>query len=207
MTVKIWGRMNSANLKKATWCAQEAGLPYRRIDAGGLFGVVREPAFRALNPNGLVPVLEDGDTVLWESNVIIRYIAAKYGEGTLRIDDPAQRASAEKWMDWTLSTVVRPFSDVFWGMVRTREPERDRQKVEAGIAACAKALAIADAQLQRQPWLSGQSFGIGDMPLGVIAYGWFGMAIERPDLPALKAWYQRLTERVAYRNTVMIPLT
>jgi len=205
--MKIWGRTNSNNVKKALWCAEEIGLPYERIDAGGAFGVVNEPAYRALNPNGLVPVIEDGDTVLWESNTIVRYLAARYGAGTLLIEDPAARAQAEKWMDWTLGTVVRPFVDVFWGMVRTPEAQRDMEKIKAGIAACNQVLAIADAELARQPYLSGESFGIGDIPLGVLAYGWFGMPIERADLPALKAWYDRLTERPAYGKAVMIPLT
>ncbi|MDG3577336.1 glutathione S-transferase [Rhizobium sp. YJ-22] len=207
MTLKIWGRTNSANVKKALWCAEELGLAYERIDAGGVFGVVDEPAFRALNANGLVPVLEDGDLVLWESNTIVRYLAAKYGAGHLRLDDPATQASAEKWMDWTLGTVVRPFSDVFWGLVRTSPAERDPAKIAAGLEACNRALAIADAALAHRPWLSGDNFGIGDIPLGVIIYGWFGMEIERAELPALKAWYERLTERPAYRKTVMIPLT
>lgn len=152
-------------------------------------------------------MIEDGDTVLWESNTIVRYLAARYGAGTLLIEDPAARAQAEKWMDWTLGTVVRPFVDVFWGMVRTPEAQRDMEKIKAGIAACNQVLAIADAELARQPYLSGESFGIGDIPLGVLAYGWFGMPIERADLPALKAWYDRLTERPAYGKAVMIPLT
>ena len=207
MVLKIWGRTNSTNVKKALWCAEELGLAYERIEAGGVFGVVNEPEFRALNPNGLVPVLEDGDLVLWESNVIVRYFAAKYGAGTLRLDDPAAQASAEKWMDWTLGGVVKPFADVFWGLVRTPPGERDPAKIEAGIVACNKVLTIADAALARQAWLSGENFGIGDIPLGVVAYGWFGLDIERADLPALKAWYERLTDRPAYRKAVMIPLT
>ncbi len=155
MILKIWGRTNSANVKKALWCAEELGLAYERIDAGGVFGVVDEPAFRALNPNGLVPVLEDGDLVLWESNTIVRYLAAKYGAGHLRLDNPATQASAEKWMDWTLGTVVRPFSDVFWGLVRTPPAERDPAKIAAGLEACNRALAIADAALAVRRWLSG----------------------------------------------------
>src|SRR6218665_629263 len=151
MAMKIWGRTNSNNVKKVLWCAEEIGLTYERIDAGGVFGVVNEPAYRALNPNGLVPVIEDGDTVLWESNTIVRYLAARYGAGTLLIEDPVTRAQAEKWMDWTLGSVVRPFVDVFWGMVRTPEAQRDMEKIKAGIAACNQVLAIADAQLARQP--------------------------------------------------------
>lgn len=203
----IWGRTNSVNVKKVLWCAEELGLTYERKEAGGLFGLVDEPSFLALNPNGLVPLIEDDGLVLWESNTIVRYFAAKYGTPAFWPSDPATRASGEKWMDWATSTLAGPFRNVFWPMVRAAPEERDMARIEENVSTCSRLLGIVDKALADQPYLSGEAFGAADIPLGCFAYGWYGMAIERPDLPHLKAWYDRLTERPAYRQAVMIPLT
>lgn len=205
--LKIWGRKNSSNVRKVLWCVEEAGVAYERIDAGGAFGVVNEPAYRALNPNGVVPTLEDDGFVLWESNAIVRYLAAKYAPENLYRDDPQQRASADKWMDWTTSTFAEPFRTVFWGTLRTPPEQRDAVAIAAGIDACAKALAVPEQALANQPYLSGERFGLGDIPLGSFIYAWFEMPIERPALPHLEAWYARLRERPAYRRAVMTELT
>lgn len=205
--LKIWGRKNSSNVRKALWCAEEAAVAYQRIDAGGAFGVVNEPAYRALNPNGVVPTLEDGDFVLWESNAIVRYLAAKYAPDSLYPQDLQQRASAEKWMDWTTSTFAGPFRTVFWGTLRTPPEQRDEAAIAAGIEACVKALAVPEQALGRQPYLSGERFGMGDIPLGSFIYAWFEMPIQRPPMPHLEAWYARLRERPAYRSAVMTELT
>ncbi|MEG7358067.1 glutathione S-transferase [Pseudomonas citronellolis] len=205
--LKIWGRKNSSNVRKALWCAEEAAVAYQRIDAGGAFGVVNEPAYRALNPNGVVPTLEDGDFVLWESNAIVRYLAAKYAPDSLYPQDLQRRASAEKWMDWTTSTFAGPFRTVFWGTLRTPPEQRDEAAIAAGIEACVKALAVPEQALGRQPYLSGERFGMGDIPLGSFIYAWFEMPIQRPPMPHLEAWYARLRERPAYRSAVMTELT
>ncbi|MCX8279415.1 glutathione S-transferase [Phyllobacterium sp. 0TCS1.6C] len=205
--LKIWGRTNSTNVKKVLWTAEEAGLDYENIPAGGTFGIVSDHEYRAKNPNGLVPTLEDGDLTLWESNTIVRYLAARYAPSTLFINDPAERAKAERWMDWTTSTVAAPFRDVFWNVVRYGPDQRDQAALERGLDSCGKILAIADEALASQPYLSGDEFGIGDVPAGCFAYGWFEMPIERPDLPHLAAWYERLKLRPAYQKTVMTPLS
>lgn len=205
--LRIWGRTNSTNVKKALWCAEELGLSYEHIPAGGAYGVVNEAAYRALNPNGLVPMIEDDGLVLWESNAIVRYLAARYGEGTLYARDPGERAVGDKWMDWAATTVVLPFRDVFWNTVRLPPQERNAAAVESGLKSCGALLAIADAALAEKPYLSGERFGMGDIPLGCIIYGWYEMPITRPDLPNLAAWYARLQERPAYRKAVMLPLT
>lgn len=205
--LKIWGRANSTNVKKVLWMIEELDLVHQRIDAGGAFGVVNDPAYRAMNPNGLVPVLEDGDVVLWESNTIVRYLASRYGdEGADQVGAVAQ-AQAEKWMDWATSSLALPFRDLFWGMVRTPEDQRDMAKINAAKEAVGKLLAIPDAALATQPYLSGDSLGVGDIPLGCFAYAWFEMPIERPNLPNLEAWYARLKGRDAYQHAVMTPLT
>jgi len=203
----LWGRANSVNVKKVLWCLEEAAVPYERIDAGGAFGRLDKPAFRALNPNGLVPTIEDGDVVVWESNAIVRYLAARYGAGTLWPEDPAARALGDRWMDWTLGNLVAPFRDVFWTLVRTPPEQRDMALVAAGVARCGTLLAIADAALAERPFLSGDRLGMGDIPLGAYVYLWFELPIERSALPHLEAWYRRLAERPAYRKAVMVPLT
>lgn len=205
--LKLWGRTNSTNVKKALWCLEELGVPYTRVDAGGVFGIVGEPAYAAKNPNRLVPCLEDGELVLWESNAIVRYLAAQYGEPALWNPDPRQRAEADKWMDWVTSTLAAPFRAVFWNLVRTPVEQRDMAAVEASLAKCSELLAIPDRILAAQPFLSGANLGMGDIPLGCYAYAWFEMPIERPELPHLQAWYQRLQERPAYQRAVMIELT
>ncbi|WP_417693472.1 glutathione S-transferase family protein [Roseibium sp.] len=205
--MKIWGRINSSNVRKVLWCAEELGLAYQQIDAGGAFGLVDTPEFRALNPNGRIPCLQDGDFVLWESNTIVRYLVRKYGSGDILPDSLEQWASADRWMDWTTFSFGDPFKDLFWNMVRTAPEDRDHAALEAGLKHCAEQFAVADAVLAKQPYLSGEALGIGDIPLGSLAYAWFAMEIERPDQPHLATWYQRLCDREAYRKGVMSPLT
>lgn len=206
-TLKIWGRRNSTNVKKVLWCVGELELPFDHVDAGGVHGVVDTPEFRALNPNGLVPVLEDGATVLWESNAIVRYLSAAYSQGLLFPTDPATRAYGDRWMDWTSSTLAPDFRPLFWGLIRTAPENRDAAAIAKAAAAVASHLAIADAALQRTPYLSGQDFTMGDIPLGPFVHAWFHLPTDRPDLPALRAWYDRLLERPAFRREVATPLS
>ncbi|MBC9251257.1 glutathione S-transferase [Pseudomonas alcaligenes] len=205
--LKIWGRKNSTNVRKALWCAEEAGVAYQAIDAGGAFGLVNEPAYRALNPNGLVPLLEDDGLVLWESNAIVRYLAARYAGGNLYAADPAQRAGADKWMDWASTSLAPAFRELFWGTLRTPPEQRDLAAIEAARLRCGELLGLVDQALAQQPWLSGAQFGMGDIPLGCFVYAWFEMPIERPELPYLADWYARLRIRPAFQRAVMTPLT
>ncbi|RLM27283.1 glutathione S-transferase [Brenneria alni] len=202
----IWGRENSTNVKKVLWCAAELALPYRHILAGGQFGRNHDADYLAMNPNGLIPCLQDGERVLWESNTIVRYLAAQYGQGSLYLADAGARASAEKWMDWA-ATLAVAFGSVFITMVRVAPENRDMALVQKGMVECERLLGIVDTVLANQPWLSGDNFGIGDIPLGCIAYGWLNMDIERQPHPNLERWYQQLTKRPAYQQTVMLPLT
>lgn len=205
--VEIWGRANSNNVKKVLWCAEEVGLDYRRIEAGGAFGLVDDPAYRAMNPNGLVPVIEDQGLVLWESNAIVRYLAARYAAGVLYAHDPAERAAADKWLDWSTSTFAGSFRDLFWGLLRTPVEQRDLGLIESARQRCGTLLQVPDAELARQPYLSGAQFGMGDIALGCFIYAWYELPISRPDLPHLAAWYARLQQRPAYRKAVMTALS
>lgn len=206
--LKIWGRINSSNVRKVLWCAEELGLNYQQVDAGGAFGVVNTSEYRAMNPNGRVPVLQDGDLTLYESNTICRYLLATHAAGShWWPEQPAARARAELWMDWATASLAAPFKDVFWGVLRTPPAEQNWPAIFAARDACAELLAQADALLARQAYLSGEQIGMGDIPLGCVAYGWFGMPIERQPLAHLEAWYARLCERPAYRRAVMTALT
>lgn len=206
--LKIWGRKNSTNVRKVLWCAEELGLDYQSIDAGGAFGVVQEPEYLAKNPNGLVPLIEEDGLALWESNTIVRYLAARHApDSNWYPSDVRQRAEAEKWMDWVTSSLATPFRPLFWGMLRTPAEQRDWVAINAAHKTCAQVLSIADQALARQPYLSGDALGVGDVPLGCFAYAWFEMPIERPEMRHLRAWYERLKERPAYQVAVMTALT
>ena len=206
--LKIWGRKNSSNVRKALWCAEELGLAYEAIDAGGAFGVVDTPEYRAKNPNGRVPMIEDDGFVLWESNTIVRYLAARHASGSAWYPADIQaRAQAEKWMDWTTSSFAAPFRIVFWGVLRTPAEQQDWVAINAAIKECDDLLAMVEQTLSEQPYLSGSEIGMGDIPLGSFIYAWFEMPIQRAELPGVQAWYARLQQRPAYRKAVMTALT
>lgn len=205
--MRLLGRSNSVNVKKVMWCAHELDISLERVDLGGPFGGVDTPEFRQRNPNGLIPVLEDGDLAIWESNAILRYLLATHGQGRLGSHDAISMARSDMWMDWVLSTLSVPFRELFLNKVRKTEETRDHEAMARGLVASGEKLAVVDTVLARQAWLSGEEFGIGDIPMGCYAYGWFNMDIERPELPHLQAWYERLTEREGYRTHVMLPLT
>lgn len=205
--MKIWGRTSSANVQKVLWCCAELGLDYERVDWGGKFGGNDDAAYRSLNPNGLVPTLEDGDLVLWESNTIVRYLTDEYGAGKIIPTSNQGRAEASRWMDWQVSTVNRAMVPVFQGLIRIPEPERDLDAIErARLDACG-IWSILDKQLSDREFVVGGDFTVGDIPPGVWVNRWFQLPIERPELPNLQRWYERLGERPGYRNHVMIPMS
>ena len=199
----IWGRLNSHNVKKVAWFVDEIGLPYVRHDVGGKFGMSAD--YLAKNPNRLIPTIEDGDVTLWESNAILRYLAARYAPALWPID-PAERAQGDKWMDWQFSFADAQ-RDAFLQLVRIPPEQRDGQLLTASAAASGAAMRILDRTLAVQPWLSGVSFGVADVPMGVYAHSFFTLDMERPDVPHVRAWYDRLRTRPAYVQSVMIPLT
>ncbi len=207
--LKIWGRANSVNVQKVLWCCDELGLPFDRTDLGGAFGGNREAPYLQLNPNAVVPTIEDDGFVLWESNSIVRYLAAKWSTAEIELypDDPRQRAEAERWMDWQLTTVHGGMTTVFWGLIRTPPEKRDLKAIEAARQSMGEIWSRLDRYLADRPFVAGDNLTIGDIPVGCFAYRWFNLAIERIELPHLRAWYGRLTERPAYRKHVMIEMT
>jgi glutathione S-transferase len=205
--LRIWGRSNSINVQKVLWCCEELDVRYRRVDVGGPFGGNKEPEYLRLNPNGLVPTISDGGFVLWESNAIMRYLAAKHGMGTLYPEDLAERADADRWMDWQMGTLWANFRPAFVGLIRTLPEKRDRDDIATAISRTAKNLAMLDAHLAARDYVTGPAFTMADIPLGVTAYRWFNLEIERPPMPNLEAWYERLCARFPYKATVMLPLS
>jgi glutathione S-transferase len=200
--LRIWGRKNSINVQKVLWCCAELDLPFERIDAGMAFGVVETPAYRALNPNGRIPTIEDDGYVLWESNTIVRYLAMKHSPGSLCPSDLAARFDAERWMDWQLTTLDRPIRNVFWALVRTAPEKRDLAVLEA-----AQALAILDAHLAQRRFVGGEAFTMGDIPVGASVYRWLALDLQRADRSHVRRWYERLIERPGFREHVMQPLS
>src|SRR4030081_2000679 len=158
----IWGRKNSVNVQKVLWCCEEMRLPYRRIDAGGAFGIVDTDAYRKLNPNGLVPTIEDEGFVLWESNVIVRYLAAKHSPGDLWPDDLRTRADGDRWMDWSASTFLPALRILFLGLIRTAPEKRDAKALEESRVKTAGAVAILDSYLGKRKFLADEQFTMGD---------------------------------------------
>jgi glutathione S-transferase len=200
----IWGRLNSHNVKKVAWFALELGLPHVRHDIGGAFGMT--PDYLAMNPNALIPTIEDDGLVLWESNAILRYMAARYGGDRFWPSDPVARAAGDKWMDWQF-TFADAQRGAFVNLVRKQAGDRDAGSIARSAQASGKMMRLLDDALAHSGWLSGADFGIGDVPMGVYAHTFFTLDIERPDLPHVRAWYDRLRERPAYVETVMIQLT
>ena len=205
--LKLWGRINSINVQKVLWALEELRVPYERTDAGLQYGVVNEPFYRKMNPNGRVPTIEDDGLVLWESNAIVRYLSAKHGAGTLWPNDPKQRADADRWMDWATSTLAPAITPVFWGLIRTAPEKRNHKAIEEGVEKLAQAFQVLEQSLDGRDYVGGKTFTMGDIPLGTFVYRWNALDVKRPSLPKVEAYYRRLQQRPAYRKHVMLPLS
>ncbi|MGH8764230.1 MAG: glutathione S-transferase family protein [Burkholderiales bacterium] len=203
--LKIWGRKNSVNVKKALWCLDELGLEFSRSNAGMEHGVVNTPEYRKMNPNGLVPTLDEDGYVLWESHSIVRYLSAKHGKGVLWPMDERTRGVANQWMDWAFSFqgAVR---DAFWNLVRTPADKRDAKAVEASRVKSGEMARILDAALADKLYVAGP-FSMGDIPIGCEMQRWLRLPMERPALPHIDAWFERLSARPAFKKNVDIPLS
>lgn len=203
--LRIWGRRSAYNVQKVLWAIGELGLPYEHIDVGSIVGQLDTPEFLAMNPHGRIPVIMDGETTVWESNTIIRYLGATYGEGTLWVTEPGQRSLADRWMDWELATLQPDFLELFWSFFRTPEDQRDHCAIQNSSSRCETHYRKLDAHLANQPYLAGDTFTVGDIPCATSLYRYLEMGIPVPALPNLMAWYERLTGREAYREHIMVP--
>jgi len=207
--LKIWGRNTSSNVQKVIWALGEMKVPFERIDVGGAFGKTKEPVYLAMNPNSLVPTLEEEDGfTLWESNSIIRYLAAKHANRTLEPADLKTRALAQKWMDWQLSVLGPAITPVFWGLIRTPPEKRDANAIAAGKEKTIAAAKIMDAQLGKTQYLAGSEFSYGDIPVGIMIHRYVQLIPERPATPGLDRWYAGISSRAAFKEQVaVVPLT
>ena len=206
--IKIWGRTTSSNVQKAMFAVGELGLPHERIDIGGSFGKNRDPAYLAMNPNGLVPTLEEDGFLLWELNTIIRYLGAKDGAGTLEPANLHARGRASQWMDWQLSVFGPALTPVFWGLVRTPPAERDPKAIADGKVKATAAVKILDAHFAKNRYAAGDGFSMGDIPIAIMSYRFRILVPERPALPNFERWYAEIAERQAFRDHVSsVPLT
>jgi glutathione S-transferase len=205
--IKIWGRTDSSNVQKVLWCCGELVIEFDRLDWGGKFGGNKEESYLAMNPNGLVPTIKDGNFILWESNSIMRYLNAKYGNGRLLPAAPEAMASANRWMDWQLSTFNAAIVPLFWSLVRTPEDKRDLKTIQGALDKTIKAWQLVEDYLAVNRYLGGEEFSLGDIPLGVWAYRWFNLPLQRPSLPNIESWYERLKQRKPYQTYIMIPLS
>jgi glutathione S-transferase len=204
--LRIWGRVNSVNVKKAMWCVAELGLPHERIDAGMQYGVVNTPEYRKMNPTGLVPTIDDDGFTLWESHTIVRYLCARHSAGTLWPTDLRARADAERWMDWAFA-FQGAMRNVFWGLIRTPPEKRDANAIEDGKKKAIALLPVLEQTLARQPYVAGKSLTMGDIPIGCEVQRYMRVPIERPPFPAVEAWFERLRQRPAFVQHVDLPLT
>jgi glutathione S-transferase len=205
--LKIWGRISSINVRKVVFTAQLLALPFERIDAGAAFGITKTPEYLERNPNALVPLLEDGDFTLWESNVIVRYLAAKNPEAGLYPQDLRTRFDAERWMDWQQTTLNGAGREAFIQLIRTPAEKRDARVVEASVAATEPLLALMDAQLARRPFLAGDRLTMADIPAACEMHRWWGLPLEHPPHPHLRRWYEGLRQLPAARGALDVPLS
>lgn len=203
--LKVWGRNTSVNVQKVMWTLAELRLPVDRIDAGAAFGKLDTPEYAALNPNRLVPTLVDGDFALWESSAIVRYLARTYGAGTLLPATEREIARADQWMEWAGTTLYPDIiTSIFMGLVRTPASARNAAAIATSITRAGEKLTILDGVLANRPYILGDKLTVADIPAGGLMYRYFTLPIARPSLPNVEAWFGRLADRAAYRDTVMI---
>jgi glutathione S-transferase len=205
----IWGRANSVNVQKVLWCLAELDLAYERIDAGMAFGKNDQPEYLAMNPNGRVPTLVDGDYVLWESNSIMRYLNLAYGNGSpIYPQAPQARAAVDRWLDWSLSTLQPVDRPVFWALVRTPVEKRDMIAIQKDVDAEAEVWRVPEALLGSRRYIEGDQFTIADIVLGAFARRWFGVeGVTRPKLPNLERWFALISERPGFKKFIAPPMT
>ncbi|MEH3116852.1 MAG: glutathione S-transferase family protein [Methylorubrum populi] len=207
MTRRLWGRASSGNVQKALWALDELGLPYEPIEAGGAHGIVGDAAYRALNPNGLVPTLEEDGFVLWESNAILRYLAQTHG-GPLGLPEaPRARALVDQWLDWQATAFTPAMRDAFLQLVRVAPGKRDARVIEASRGHSERCAALLDRHLADTPYVAGETFSIADIAVGLAAHRWFQLPLEREERPNIRRWHDALAKRSAASAVLSLPLT
>jgi glutathione S-transferase len=204
--LKLWGRANSINVQKALYCIEELGLAYERIDAGRGYGVVDTAEYKAMNPNSLVPTLQDGDFILWESNVIVRYLCARHPDGDLWPRHLHVRAAADRWMDWQQTAITPAIGTAFHGLVRT-PGSRPPQDIDKSAAKTDALFLILDAHLAGRMWLEGERFSMAECVMAPAVHRWLNMPVQHSDIPHVRRWYEAIMSRPAAERVLTLPIT
>jgi glutathione S-transferase len=204
--IRLWGRLSSINVRKVVVTLRLLDLPFERIDAGSEFGIVNTPEFLARNPNALVPLLDDDGYELWESNAIVRYLSARYGDGLLYPKDLHARFDAERWMDWQQTTLNRAGREAFLQLIRTPEAIRRQDVIDASVAATEPLWDMLEAQLQRRAFLAGDTLTMADIPIACEMHRWRGLPLSWRPRQHLDAWWSRMTALPATQGVLDQPL-
>lgn len=203
----IWGRKTSSNVQKVLWCCAELGVPFERLDWGGPFGGNDDPAYRAMNPNGRVPTIKDGETIIWESNTILRFLCATRGGSRLHPLDPARRSEVERWMDWQIATLNPSMTTLLIGYYRPSKVKRDPAALEQARGQAIRHWSIVERQLESRDYLAGADFTLADIGNGILVHRWLNYPIERPSLPGVSKWYERISQRPGFAAYVAGPIS
>lgn len=204
--ITVWGRKTSSNVQALMWCLGELELKYQRHDIGGRYGGTDTEAFAELNPNRTVPVVQDGSNPpLWETGCILRYLANKYGQKKFWPTELIARTEVDRWAEWSKINIASEFTvPVFWRVVRTANKDKDPQAIIDAVAALEINLKIADGLLARHSFIAGNAFTLADIQFGHILFRYYDIDIQRDKLPALAAYHERLKQRPAYVEHVMV---
>jgi glutathione S-transferase len=205
--LRIWGRISSVNVQKVVWCADEMDLEYERLDVGGSFGKTRTAEYLAMNPNSLVPTIEEDGFVLYESNAIVRYLAGRHSGGKLWPEDLRKRADVDRWMEWQSTSFTPAMRDAFWQLIRTPEAQRDMTAVEKSVAESERLASILDAHLAKHRYLTDNGFTVADIVSGCAAHRWLSLPVRREARPNLQRWYDEIKSRPGARQVTSLALT
>jgi len=203
--LKIWGRISSINVRKVVLCAQMLNIPFQRIDAGLSFGVVNTPDYLMLNPNAMVPTIQDDEYTLWESNAIVRYLCAR--ENQLYPADLHTRFMAEQWMDWQQTSLNRASGPAFVQWIRTPEAQRNHGLIAQSVAATEPLLGLLDQRLQKQAFVAGEQISMADLPIACEVHRWWGLPQNRRQWPHLERWYAQMRQQPGAAGVLDLPLS
>ena len=201
--LEVWGRKNSNQVIHVMWTVGELNLDYKRHNVGGSFGGLKNEDYKKLNPNLYIPTIKDGNFVLWESYAIIRYLSKKYGYGSLWPKDICEAALADQWIEWFQETLMPKLFPIFWNKVRVSENDRDNNKIEEMVKNLNSIMEILEKQLDGKNYIIGDSFTMGDIPVGAGMFKYFELDITRPSFPNIEKWYSKLCQREAYKEHAM----
>jgi len=203
--LKIWGRKNAYNVQKVLWFLDELEILFEHVDIGSIPGDLDSKEFLTKNPNGRIPVILDNGTYIWESNTILRYLAATYGKDSYWIDNPESRTYVDRWLDWELASLQPDYISLFWEYYRTPEVQRDNDKIDYSLCRCKRNLSILNHQLENTLYVAGSEFSLADIAVGTCFYRYFNMGIKTPTFPNVDKWYKKLSNRAAYQKNIAVP--